>query len=74
MFSTLTLGVPVLAAAAAMAASSPRSGSHSGLAKRLEGNSFSFGKRETFTNIEMTWYPTDTGPYALSSFLRLNQS
>ncbi|KAJ7258433.1 hypothetical protein B0H12DRAFT_444482 [Mycena haematopus] len=72
MFSTLTLTlVPVLlSTSAAMGASmhqrQPRS--HSGVARRLESDNsnstFELGKRSAFTNIEMTWYPTDTGPDA----------
>jgi hypothetical protein len=45
-------------------ASTHQARSHHAIAKRLDNSTSTVDKRaETFANKEMTWYPTDTGPY-----------
>ncbi|KAK7047012.1 hypothetical protein R3P38DRAFT_95194 [Favolaschia claudopus] len=72
MLSTTTTTVLLLSSVSGLAAASghsfsARSGSaHNAAAKRLENGSQGYSKRDQFTNIEMTWYPTNTGADACS--------
>ncbi|KAJ7037379.1 hypothetical protein C8F04DRAFT_410177 [Mycena alexandri] len=61
MFASSTLTILL---SAAVMASTHEGRKHADLAKRLDNNTFSLGKRDTYQNKEFTWYPTDTGPDA----------
>ncbi|KAJ7591817.1 hypothetical protein C8J56DRAFT_519121 [Mycena floridula] len=67
MFNMLSsTSITLIFAASSVLASAHQGLNHRAIAKRMESAAVSLEKRDTFTGIEMTWYPTDTGPDACS--------
>ncbi|KAJ7751508.1 hypothetical protein DFH07DRAFT_525765 [Mycena maculata] len=56
----------VLMSAAAVMANTHQSESrnHNGIAMRMKNNTNTIEQRDSYTAVQMTWYPTDTGPDA----------
>ncbi|KAJ7689426.1 hypothetical protein B0H17DRAFT_637569 [Mycena rosella] len=56
--------IALLLSATAVMAGAHQGRSHNSIAMRVNNNTETLNKRDSFVSKEMTWYPTDTGPDA----------